>query len=105
MRPLDWELLHPAMTRAHLGFLPTFVDADNPEPVAKQINQNYPFGGWQPMGGWIRMEKDGSVRYPGDPKMKPLAKAMHGSEEVFFYESSWVAVRQPDGKFEIARLD
>jgi hypothetical protein len=55
------------------------------------------------------MAEDGLV-YPGDPKLPLLAEAtLHAGSErpevVRFYDCALVAVVQPDGSFEVSRMD
>jgi hypothetical protein len=101
---IHFILLHPKMTQEHLGFLPDFLSPGDPRPAAEQFDANYHFGGWTPFKGFKLLE-DNSLKYPGDPKMPPLAKAQLRDELILFYESAWVAIIQPDSSFEVARLD
>lgn len=101
---LKWELLHPRMTMDMLGFLPSFLSDNDPEPAAKQFDRNYPFGGWDPFKGFT-LQKDNSLTYPGDPPMKPLAYTKLRDELVVFYPHAWVAIIQPDRSFEVCRMD
>jgi hypothetical protein len=101
---LTFELLHPRMTHEALGLIPEFLSHNDTRPAAEQINTNYAHGGgWSPMRGW-EMEGD-CIRYPGDSLLHPLAKAKLRDEEIFLYESAWLAIRQPDGSFEVSRVD
>jgi hypothetical protein len=45
------------------------------------------------------------MHYPGDPDFPPVAKLQFRDETVVFYDSAFVAIIQPDGSYEIARLD
>jgi len=45
------------------------------------------------------------LTYPGDPPLKPLARAKLRDELVYFYDHSWVAVIQENGSFDVARID
>lgn len=105
MTTLIWQFLHPDMSTEHLGLIPYFLDDADPRTAAEQIHANYEFGGWQPFDGWLYMKDDGTLRYPGDPVLRPLAKTKLRNEELFFYNHGWVGIRQPDGRFEVARLD
>lgn len=101
---IDWELLHPRMTYEHLGFLPDFFSEHDPRPAKEQINSNYRFGGWQKFDGF-KLGADNSLKYPGDPSLEPLAQAQLRDELIILYQSSWVAIIQPDRSFEVARID
>lgn len=109
---LTWTLKHPRMTMEHLGLIPTFLSEDDPRPAAKQIDVNYHFGGgWSPMKGWRMTPETGVISYgdpsapDADPPLPVLAETRLRNEIILFYESAWVAIVQPDGSFEIARLD
>lgn len=103
---IGFELLHPQMTHEHLGFLPHFLDEANPAPAREQLDSNYRHGGgWRPFAGFDMDSETYAISYPGDPSFSPLARAKLHDETILFYESSWVAIIQPDGQFEIARMD
>jgi hypothetical protein len=100
-----WIMLHPKMTPEHLGFIPSFLSEDDPEPAAKQIHKNYTGGGgWFPMHGFEK-EDNNVLQYPGDPPLKPLAMTMLRKETILFYQHDIVCIVQPDGTWEAARLD
>ncbi len=102
---LKFTLLHPKMTLEHLGFIPEMLSEEDPRPVREQLDENYAHGGgWDPFKGF-KMREDNSIKYPGDPAHPPLARARLREETIYFYESAWVAIVQPDGSFEISRMD
>lgn len=102
---VEWELLHPRATFEHLGALPQFLHIADERPAAEQFQERYVFGGWRPMKGWTGMTPEGNLSYTGDPVMKPIAKATLLEEVIYLYESSFVGIRQPDGGYEVARMD
>ncbi len=88
-----------------VGYLPGMLDASNPAPAVVQLSHNY-ISGWNPMDGFVMMNHlTGVLTYPGDPALRPVAKAKLRDETIFVYESGWVTIVQPDGSFEAARLD
>lgn len=87
-----------------LGYLPDFLSESDPRSASEQFHANYPFGGWAPFQGF-KMNKDGSISYPGDPTLHPFAETILRDETIRVYPSAWVAVIQKDGSFEIARMD
>lgn len=88
-----------------LGAIPSFLDADDPDPAAKQLDKHYGHGGgWRPSAGWTIDEK-GVARYPGDPALKPLFASVLRDEVILVYLYGYVAVIQPDQSFEICRMD
>lgn len=99
-----WELLHPDMTAAHLGYLPDFIRASDPRSAREQFDANYPHGGWRPLNGF-KLTGNNSLRYPGDPTLHPLARAMLRDELIVLYPADFVAIIQPDRSFSVARLD
>lgn len=98
------QLLHPRATLEMFGQIPRWLNETNPAPAAKQLDQNYPFGGWQPFAG-AKLNKDLSFSYPGDPPQPALGIIYFREERVVFYPYSWVGIIQSDGAFELARLD
>lgn len=88
-----------------LGLLPGLISEDDPRPVREQLNDAYRHGGgWDPMAGFT--VRDGYVlKYPDDPPMKPLAMTSLRQEVVVFYPYSFLGVFQPDGSFEVSRVD
>lgn len=102
---LDWIMLDPKMTPEMLGFIPKFLNENDPRPAREQFNENYAHGGgWSPFEGFT-MLPNGDLEYPGDPVYSLLAEAHLRDEKIRFYDYSWVAIVQPDGSFEISRMD
>lgn len=99
-----WEWLDPRLPADGLGFIPEFMTDANPAPAREQINQTY-ISGWDSFPGFTMDPKTHTLTYPGDPPMKPLARAWLHDELILFYDCAWVAIVQPDGTFEVARLD
>jgi hypothetical protein len=47
-----------------------------------------------------------TLHYPGDPPFKPAAMTTIGDEQVFFYPSgAWLLILQPNGDYEVTRVD
>lgn len=104
-----WTFHDSRMTMEHLGFLPDFLHEADPRPAREQFDENYVFGGWRPMKGWVLHNPPApeppSLKYPGDPSMRALATTQLRDERIAFFSGAWVAIIQPDGGFEVARLD
>ena len=81
-----WLTTNP---RVDLGYLPGMVSDDDPRPAAAQFAANYQ-GGWRPFPG-MKLGADQTLRYPGDPAMKPLAVTRLRDETILLYEMDWVA--------------
>lgn len=97
-----WVQKHPRATADMLGLLPTLVSDTDPRGAREQFNTNYQ-GGWDPFPGFTRTPQ--GLKYPGDPPMPLLAEAKLRDELIEFYDCAWVAVVQPDGSFEVCRMD
>ena len=102
---MKWVMKHPRATIDMLGFIPDFLSENDPRPAKEQIAENYSHG-----GGWNNMKKfkmnpDGNIQYPGDPPLILIAETKLRDELLKFYNGSWLAIIQPDGIFEISRLD
>lgn len=98
-----WVALHPQFMPDMLGFIPHFLDDADPRPAREQFNANY-CSGWKPFKGF-KMLSNGDLSYPGDPPTQLLAETMLRDEIIRFYNQAWVAIIQPDGSYEIARMD
>ena len=101
---LDWVFLDSRVTIKTLGYIPGWLSEASPLSAEEQIDKGYQYGGFQPFQGFT-LNKDNSLSYPGDPKLKPLAQARLRDELVVFYQYDWVAVIQPDRSFVVARID
>ena len=106
---MNWLMLHPQMTPDQLGYIPDFLSEDDPRPAREQINANYTAGGgWQSFKGNGKHTfdpKTHAIKYPLDPKLEPLASAKLRDELILYYRHSWVVIVQPDGEWDIARMD
>jgi hypothetical protein len=102
---LEWKMLHPKMTMAHLGYIPFWLHENDPRTAREQLNAGYQFGGWSPFHGWTELKEDNTLVYPNDPPLKPLAEARLRDELIVFYDHAWVAVIQADRSFEVCRMD
>lgn len=101
-----WIMKHPRMTPEALGFIPSFFSEHDPRGAREQINENYAHGGgWHPFHGFKFNEQTLSLQYPGDPPTHCLAATTLRSERILFFEHSWLLIIQPDGTWEVARID
>jgi hypothetical protein len=106
-----WAERH-GLDRESLGFIPQFLHADDPRSAAEQIDASYQHGGgWKPRpdAPWHLDAKRGVMVYgdgndPGDVNHM-VASAKLRDETIQLYESAWTAIVQPDGSFEVSRLD
>lgn len=98
-----WVAKHPQFRPDMLGYIPTFLNEDDPRPVREQFNHAYS-GGWRPFPGF-EMLPNGDMAYPGDPPTELLAETKLRNETIRFYDCAWVAIVQPDGSFEVCRMD
>jgi hypothetical protein len=97
-----------------IGFIPSFLDLNDPRSAKEQFNERYAHGGgWDPFQtGNIADEpgrkfivKANSLDYPGDPPMRIIAEAKLRDEVIRVYDCAWVAIIQPNGDYEICRMD
>lgn len=82
------------------------------EKAAKVFDRNYQHGGgWRPFALMskykvgVNFKNDGVYRFPGDPPSKPVARIEFGDEILYAYDHAMWCIIQPDGTFEIARMD
>lgn len=100
-----WTIYDSRCTMDHLGFIPSFLSADDPRPARDQLDANYRHGGgWRPMKNF-KLTGSLGLAYPGDPVLRPLASTKLRDETIVVYECAIVAIIQPDKSFEAARMD
>ena len=87
-----------------LGLLPWFADESDPRPAAQQFGAKYQ-GGWHPLPGFAFHTVSRKLKYPGDPPMNPVAEAKLRDETILLYPGDWVLILQPNGDFEVSRMD
>lgn len=92
-------------------YLPSFFSEGDPRPAAEQLNERYSYGGgFAPLDGFT-LEGDwtkpagATLRYPEDEPLYELCRARLRDETLIFFESSWLAIIQPDGSFVATRAD
>ncbi len=99
---ITWELLYPHID---VGLLPEMLDPRDPRSAAVQIDANYSHGGgWHSFKGF-KLTPEGNLQYPDDPPRRALATAKLRDERIILFEGDWVAVIQPDGSMDVARID
>lgn len=102
---MNWKLLHPKASLEMLGFIPHFLSEANPQRAREQLHNAYAHGGgWLPLSGWSLLP-DGRIQYPGDEPVLALAETKLRDETIRVYLHAWVAIIQPDGTFEVSRMD
>lgn len=100
-----WEMLVPGFTMEHLGLVPYWFDSEDKRTVRELIETYYQHGGGFRNIDGCTMAENQTIKYPGDPRMKPLAKMQHGDELVLMYDYAILAIVQPDGTFQVTRVD
>lgn len=85
-----------------VGFLGEMLNSEDPRTAKEQFDGAY---GWSPFNGFTYNPKDHGLSYPGDPTFYPVATAKLREEMIYLYPSAWVCIVQPDGSYEIARMD
>lgn len=88
------------------GLIPDMLRTDDPRPAREQFDAAYAHGGgWLPFRGFKFNAKNQSITYPGDPSLRPLARGKLRDETILIYPNAWVGILQPNGDFEVARMD
>ena len=97
--------LHPGGLDYAAGIIGLLDNLD--EPFVAQIERNYQHGGgWRPLPGWTFDGQARTIKYPRDEALKPLVEIVTEAGDVaLVYAYAWVCVVQPDGAFDVARLD
>jgi hypothetical protein len=101
-------MLDSRVTAEHLGLIPKMLSEDDPRPAREQLDTGYRHGGgWRPFEGFdMAHYKDmWWLLYPNDPPTRSLAYCKLRDEIIVVYQHAWVAIIQPDGSFEVCRMD
>lgn len=90
-----------------LGLIPSFLDDADDRSARQQLDANYGHGGgWRPMQGFtLRGNGNASLHYKGDPPLEWIAVTNLRDEVIHVFRYSWVMITQPNGSYEIARMD
>ena len=86
------------------GFIPGFLDANDPRGAKEQFNARY-VAGWHPFEGFKFDYDSGVLSYAGDPPMKPISTLLFRDEIILLFDSGWVMVMESDKSWEICRMD
>ena len=86
-----------------LGFLPDFIDQNDPRCARDQFDSNY-CSGWSSITGFTH--KGMVLHYPGDPPLHPIAMWPLRDEMIVVYRHGVVAIfHTKTGAVDVARLD
>jgi len=92
-------------TPDHVGLIPHWLDEDDKRPAREQLNEHYMHGGgWQTFDGF-KLKRDHTLEFDGDEPLQPLALMWLRDEMIAMYRYGWVMILQPDGSFEVSRMD
>jgi hypothetical protein len=86
------------------GLIPGFLDESDPRSAKEQFHANYR-GGWHPVAKLSWEPATETLHYPGDPPMRPIGAILFGDEVLLMFPGAFVMVVQPDGRWEVARMD
>lgn len=96
---------HPLATLDHFGHIPESLSDLDPRSAHEQLDAGYAHGGgWNDFPGFTMGEGD-ILTYPNDPPYQPIAELLLRDERIILYQYSIIAVVQPDGSFEVTRMD
>ena len=97
---------HPYATIEMAGFIPAWL-SESSKPIRDQLNDGYIWGGFRHFSGFSIDPSTDELLYPGDPPTIPLIEWQFDShpQRVILYQHSWVAIIEPDGTFEVCRMD
>jgi len=93
------------------GYIPEFLNEDDPRPAQEQIHSNYAHGGgWHDFEGFtLDFDREklsrATLSYPGDPSYHLRGWTLLRDELILLFPHSWVVIVQPDDTWRCARLD
>ncbi len=110
---MSWQMKTPVASLDVMGAIPDYISADDPRSAREQFDAHYAFaGGWQPFKGFDLVDgvlhsnrPDSPEDGPPDEPLEPLSQFRLRDELVRFYRHDWISIEQPDGGFEVARID
>ena len=89
-----------------VGEIPFWLDEDDPRSAREQLDSHYQHGGgWCPFEGFELNRRNFALQYPGDPPQHPFAFMTLRDEKIVMYPHAWVMILQPNGDYEICRMD
>jgi hypothetical protein len=99
--------LDPRLQPDHVGFIPDFLDLDDPRPAREQFEERYVYGGWRPQDGFTVASEGWTLHYPGDPPLKPLAAIPFRDELIIIYRHAYVGIFADQGEtfLGVCRMD
>jgi hypothetical protein len=102
-----WVGLDRRFRPDHLGWLVDILTSDDKRPIKEQLEDRYAHGGgFRPIKGFKMNPKTLIMRFPGDRPFKPAAATTINHEKVVFYPyCSLLAIIQPNGDFDVTRVD
>jgi hypothetical protein len=98
-------------TNPHVaGILPDLLSPLDPRSAAEQLQETYAHGGgWSPFARFAlhdwQQPGQATLAYPEDPPMREISRAKLRDETLILFECEWLAIVQPDGRFEVSRVD
>ena len=102
---LLFTLEHPRAHPEMLGMLPLIWDEADPRSAREQANDRYAHGGgWEPMEGFTLRNTTLKYKLDAHPLLFIASAKLH-DEIILLYSGAWVAIVQPDGTYEVARMD
>lgn len=102
---IRFDLKKKGITEEYLGLIPLFLSPGDPRPARVQFNENYAHGGgWRPRPEF-KVLPNLNIKYPGDTPLKLWAEGKLRDETIRIYDCGYVSITQPDGSFEVSRMD
>lgn len=105
--------VQPKHSIIELGLIPHIIYDDGKKSFAELADQNYAHGGgWSPYSTEWKLDfnredlvKPATLKYPGDPVLKEIARLYSETETFIFFPYALCAVVKLDGAFEVSRMD
>lgn len=89
-----------------VGHIKFYGNEGDPRPLKEQFHHWYSHGGgWNPFTEFAFNKETKSLTYPEDPPLYPIVEAKFRDQMIYIYNHSWVNIINPDGTFEVSRMD
>ena len=86
------------------GFIPSFLDTEDPRSAKEQFDAHY-VSGWHHFDGFTLNHSTLDLTYPEDPPLAPISLMLFRHELLILYPMAWVVILQKDNSWEVCRMD
>lgn len=108
---IEFKALHSKYSQEMAGYIPFYFNEDDPRDTLEQLSEGYASTAGAPPSEFFnkkrvhKMEADGSLKYPGDPVQRPIAKFLFREDVLYQYDCEMSSLVLANGAWFVWRLD